>query len=72
MSKESKLKDDVKLDRPSTVSPSITEEKVKEQPAKAVEYPKGLELFFIMLALVLSITLCALDQVSSTTADLSR
>lgn len=31
-----------------------------------VEYPKGVEVFFIMLALVLSITLCSLDQVSST------
>jgi hypothetical protein len=38
----------------------------------AVEYPKGIEMFFIMLALMLSITLCALDQVSSATSSLSQ
>jgi hypothetical protein len=42
---------------------SATREKALEEPAKAVEYPKGLQMFSIMLALVLSITLCALDQV---------
>ncbi|KAH7259270.1 major facilitator superfamily domain-containing protein [Fusarium redolens] len=35
---------------------------------KPVEYPKGLEMFFIMLALVLSITLCSLDQTIVATA----
>ncbi|KAF5583054.1 major facilitator (MFS1) transporter [Fusarium subglutinans] len=35
---------------------------------KSVEYPKGLEMFFIMLALVLSITLCSLDQTIVATA----
>lgn len=64
----------------STVTSSIangvddtlaTEEKTVEEPPKpAMEYPKGLEAFFIMVALVLSITLCSLDQVSSTTASM--
>jgi hypothetical protein len=40
-----------------------TEEKASGEPVKAVEYPKGLQMFFIMLTLVLSITLCAMDQV---------
>ncbi|KAH7079834.1 major facilitator superfamily domain-containing protein [Paraphoma chrysanthemicola] len=44
------------------------EEKAAEAVAKPVDYPKGLELFFIMLALVLSITLCALDQTIVATA----
>ncbi|WKT52094.1 Major facilitator superfamily [Fusarium oxysporum f. sp. vasinfectum] len=35
---------------------------------KPIEYPKGLEMFFIMLALVLSITLCSLDQTIVATA----
>lgn len=51
---------------------SATKEKAVEEPAKPVEYPKGLEMFFIMLALVLSITLCALDQVSSAAASFSQ
>lgn len=45
------------------------EEKAAVETEKPVEYPKGLEMFFIMLALVLSITLCSLDQVSSNTPD---
>jgi hypothetical protein len=49
-----------------------TEEKGVEEPAKAIEYPKGLEMFFIMLALVLSITLCSLDQVSPTAPSFSQ
>jgi hypothetical protein len=53
-----------KLETPEDDS-SATGEKAAEEPAKAVEYPKGLQMFFIMLALLLSITLCALDQVSS-------
>lgn len=45
--------------------PALSEEKAPEAPPKpVVEYPKGLEVFFIMLALILSITLCSLDQVS--------
>lgn len=48
---------------------SRDEEKAYIEAEKPVEYPKGLEMFFIMLALVLSITLCSLDQVSSTTLD---
>jgi MFS transporter, DHA2 family, glioxin efflux transporter len=47
-------------------------EKAKvDQPSKTVEYPKGLEMFFIMLALVLSITLCSMDQVSFLSSMLS-
>jgi MFS transporter, DHA2 family, glioxin efflux transporter len=42
------------------------EKAVDEPQSPPVEYPKGIEMFFIMLALVLSITLCSLDQVSST------
>lgn len=45
------------------------EEKAAIEAEKPLEYPKGLEMFFIMLALVLSITLCSLDQVSSTAPD---
>lgn len=51
---------------------SATEEKAVEEPQKPVEYPKGIEMFFIMLALVLSITLCSLDQVSSITPSFSQ
>jgi hypothetical protein len=46
-------------DRPAT----------KQQPADEpppIAYPKGVEVLFIMLALILSITLVSLDQVSST------
>ncbi|KAF5556293.1 HC-toxin efflux carrier TOXA [Fusarium napiforme] len=44
------------------------EEKVVMEAEKPIEYPKGLEMFFIMLALVLSITLCSLDQTIVATA----
>ncbi|KAF5976071.1 major facilitator (MFS1) transporter [Fusarium coicis] len=44
------------------------EEKAVIEVKKPVEYPKGLEMFFIMLALVLSITLCSLDQTIVATA----
>ncbi|KAG5764860.1 hypothetical protein H9Q72_007038 [Fusarium xylarioides] len=44
------------------------EEKAVIEVVKPVEYPKGLEMFFIMLALVLSITLCSLDQTIVATA----
>ncbi|KAF5639446.1 major facilitator (MFS1) transporter [Fusarium tjaetaba] len=44
------------------------EEKAVIEAEKPVEYPKGLEMFFIMLALVLSITLCSLDQTIVATA----
>ena len=44
-----------------------TDEKVVDEPPKPVmEYPKGIEALFIMTALVLSISLCSLDQVSPT------
>ncbi|QKX61430.1 uncharacterized protein TRUGW13939_08578 [Talaromyces rugulosus] len=56
-----------KLHIPEDDGPA-TEEKGVEEPQKAVEYPKGLEMFFIMLALVLSITLCSLDQTIVATA----
>lgn len=51
---------------------SGTGEKTIQEPAKAVDYPKGLQMFFIMLALVLTITLVALDQVSSAITSPSR
>ncbi|KAJ3473490.1 hypothetical protein NLG97_g10277 [Lecanicillium saksenae] len=42
---------------------AVSEEKaLQEAPKPVVEYPKGLEVLFIMLALILSITLCSLDQ----------
>ncbi|CVL01421.1 related to major facilitator (MFS1) transporter [Fusarium proliferatum] len=44
------------------------EENAAMEAEKPVEYPKGLEMFFIMLALVLSITLCSLDQTIVATA----
>lgn len=43
---------------------SATGETAAEDPAKAVEYPKGLQAFLIVLAIMLSVTLSALDQVS--------
>ena len=49
-----------------------TKEKGVDEAQKPVEYPKGVEMFFIMLALVLSITLCSLDQVSSTAPSFSH
>lgn len=49
-----------------------TKEKAMDEPQKPVEYPKGVEMFCIMLALVLSITLCSLDQVSSTAPSFSQ
>ncbi|KAM5386116.1 hypothetical protein ACJA88_002266 [Fusarium oxysporum] len=44
------------------------QEKGVSEAGKPIEYPKGLEMFFIMLALVLSITLCSLDQTIVATA----
>jgi hypothetical protein len=41
-----------------------TEESSVQEPQIIVTYPKGVEILSIMLALVLSITLCSLDQVS--------
>ena len=71
----------VEFNTPSTmVSSSVngvedgpaTEEKAADEPPKPVmEYPKGIEAFFIMAALVLSITLCSLDQVSFTAPSFS-
>jgi hypothetical protein len=51
---------------------STTEDKPMSTPQESVAYPKGIELLCIMLALVLSITLCSLDQVSSITVALSQ
>ena len=47
--------------------PAVEEKGVDEPPMPVMEYPKGIEAIFIMVALVLSITLVSLDQVSSTT-----
>ncbi|KAF5599101.1 major facilitator (MFS1) transporter [Fusarium pseudocircinatum] len=44
------------------------EENAVIEAEKPLEYPRGLEMFFIMLALVLSITLCSLDQTIVATA----
>jgi MFS transporter, DHA2 family, glioxin efflux transporter len=49
-----------------------TEENAVEEPKTSVEYPSGVEVLFIMLALVLSITLISLDQVSSTAPGFSQ
>lgn len=38
-----------------------------EVPQKTAEYPKGIALFFVMLALMLSVILISLDQVRLTT-----
>ncbi|KAF7715003.1 MFS-type multidrug transporter [Penicillium ucsense] len=47
----------------------VAQAKTANKPPNAVmEYPKGLEVFFIMTALVLSITLCSLDQTIVATA----
>ncbi|KAK9784948.1 putative MFS general substrate transporter [Seiridium cardinale] len=45
-----------------------TKETAVDEPQPAVEYPKGIEVLFIMLALVLSITLISLDQTIVATA----
>jgi MFS transporter, DHA2 family, glioxin efflux transporter len=65
----------VESNQPPTVASSIvngvndgpaTEGKAIDEPPKPViEYPKGIEALFIVAALVLSITLISLDQVSS-------
>lgn len=48
--------------------PATEEKAVGEPPEPAVEYPKGIEVLCIMAALVLSITLCSLDQTIVATA----
>ncbi|KAJ6142885.1 hypothetical protein N7471_002338 [Penicillium samsonianum] len=73
-----KEKQTVESNRPSTMASSsvnglddgpATEEKAVDEPPKPVmEYPKGIEALFIMVALVLSITLCSLDQTIVATA----
>ncbi|KAK6066039.1 major facilitator superfamily transporter [Seiridium cupressi] len=45
-----------------------TKETAVDEPQPPVEYPKGIEVLFIMLALVLSITLISLDQTIVATA----
>lgn len=77
-----KEKQTVESDQPSTLASSTvdgvddgpaTEEKAVDEPPKpVVEYPKGVEALFIMVALVLSITLCSLDQVSFTAPSFSQ
>lgn len=76
-----KEKQTVECNKPSTMAPSSVngvvdgpspEEKAVDEPLTPVaEYPKGMEALFIMVALVLSITLCSLDQVSSATPSFS-
>ena len=56
---------------PEDDSPA-TKEKAVGEPQEPVGYPKGVEVLFIMLALVLSITLISLDQVSSTATSFSQ
>jgi hypothetical protein len=51
--------------------PATEEKAVGEPPEPVTEYPKGIEVLFIMAALGLSITLCSLDQVSSTASSFS-
>lgn len=51
---------------------SATKEKAVDEPQEPVAYPKGVEVLFIMLALVLSIALISLDQVSSTAPSFSQ
>ncbi|KAK9249700.1 major facilitator superfamily domain, general substrate transporter [Lipomyces tetrasporus] len=73
-----KEKGTVESNEPSTVASSTvngvddgpaTEEKaVDELPKPVMEYPKGIEALFIMVALVLSITLISLDQTIVATA----
>jgi hypothetical protein len=70
-----KEKKTIESDTPSTMAsssvkgidddPAPEEKAVDEPPKPAMEYPKGMEALFIMTALILSITLCSLDQVSS-------
>jgi hypothetical protein len=48
---------------PEDDSPAVEEKAVDEPQPPPVEYPRGIEMFFIMLALVLVITLISLDQV---------
>jgi hypothetical protein len=57
---------------PENDSPATEEKAVDEPQPLPVEYPKGIEMFFIMLALVLVITLLSLDQVSPTAPILSH
>ena len=77
-----KEKQTVEPNEPFTVASSTvngvddgpaTEEKAVDEPPKPVmEYPKGIEALSIMVALVLSITLISLDQVSSTAPSFSQ
>lgn len=77
-----KEKQTVEIKTPSTIAFSsmngiddgaATEEKAVDEPPKPVmEYPQGIEALFIMAALVLSITLCSLDQVNSTASSFSQ
>ena len=49
-----------------------TEEKAVDEPQEPVTYPKGVEAFVIMFALVFSIGLMSMDQVSSTAPSFSQ
>ncbi|KAF2178420.1 MFS general substrate transporter [Zopfia rhizophila CBS 207.26] len=79
-----KEKQTVESNEPSTVASSAvngvekpefpeddgpaTKEKAVDEPQEPVGYPSGVEVLFIMLALVLSITLISLDQTIVVTA----
>lgn len=76
-----KEKQTVESNKPSTIvsssvngvddGPTTEEKSVNEPPKPVIEYPKGIEALFIMVALVLSITLCSLDQVGPTAPNFS-
>lgn len=52
--------------------PGTAEKPVEAPQPPAMTYPKGIEVFFIMIALILSITLISLDQVSPPASSFSQ
>jgi hypothetical protein len=56
---------------PEDDSPA-TKVKAVDEPQEPIEYPSGVEVLFIMLALALSIILISLDQVSATAPSFSQ
>lgn len=67
----STVNDVEKLEFPADDGPA-TKENAVDEPQEPIGYPSGVEVLFIMLALVLSITLISLDQVSSTAPSFSQ
>jgi hypothetical protein len=51
---------------------TVTEEKAVDEPQGSDDHPGGLELLAVMVALVLSIFLFSLDQVSSVAPNFCR